>query len=67
MAKFTITEQQMMLKDLTDQQKMLFIGQYDSVKKERGIVLVLSVLFGYLGVDRFMLGDVGMGMLEWGC
>ena len=27
-------------------------------------MLVLSVLFGYMGIDRFMLGDVGMGILK---
>jgi TM2 domain-containing membrane protein YozV len=64
MAEFTITEQQMMMKDLSDQQRMLFSGQYDSVKKDRNTVLILSVLLGTLGVDRFMIGDVGMGILK---
>lgn len=64
MAEFTITEQQMMMQDLSDQQKMLFTSQYESVKKDRGTVLILSVLLGTLGVDRFMIGDVGMGMLK---
>ncbi len=27
-------------------------------------MLVLSILFGGLGVDRFMLGDTGMGILK---
>ena len=64
MAEFTITEQQMMMQDLSDQQKMLFTSQYESVKKDRGTVLILSVLLGTVGVDRFMIGDVGMGMLK---
>lgn len=64
MAEFTITEQQMMMQDLSDQQKMLFTSQYESVKKDRGTVLILSVLLGTMGVDRFMIGDVGMGMLK---
>jgi len=64
MAEFTITEQQMMMQDLTDQQKMLFSSQYESVKKDRSTVLILSVLLGTLGVDRFMIGDVGMGLLK---
>jgi TM2 domain-containing membrane protein YozV len=64
MAEFTITEQQMMMQDLTDQQKMLFTSQYESVKKDRGTVLILSVLLGTAGVDRFMIGDLGMGLLK---
>ena len=28
------------------------------------LVIVMSVLFGGLGVDRFIIGDVGMGLLK---
>jgi len=54
----------MMTKGLPDQQKMLFMSQYDSVKKDPNMILVLSVLLGYFGVDRFILGDMGMGLLK---
>lgn len=64
MAEFSITEQQMMMKDLTDQQKMLFSSQFDSAKKDRNTVLILSVLLGSWGIDRFMIGDIGMGILK---
>ena len=64
MAEMSVIELQMMSKGLTEQQKMLFMSQYDSVKKDPNIILILSVLFGYLGVDRFMLGDMGMGLLK---
>lgn len=57
-------EQAMLVQNLTDQQKMLFQSQYSSEKKDPTTVLVLSVLFGTLGVDRFMLGDTGMGLLK---
>lgn len=53
-----------MMKDLTDTQKMLFTSQYDSAKKDPGTLLVLSILFGGFGVDRFMLGDMGMGIIK---
>ena len=26
--------------------------------------LVISILFGVLGVDRFMMGDIGLGILK---
>lgn len=32
--------------------------------KEPITVLIVSILFGYLGIDRFMIGDVGMGILK---
>jgi len=64
MPEFSIIEQQMLTKGMTDQQKMLFRTQYDSVRKDRGTILILSVLFGTLGVDRFMIGDIGMGLLK---
>jgi TM2 domain-containing membrane protein YozV len=70
MAEFTPIEQGLMTKELTDQQKLLFSSQYDSSKKDPGTMLVLSLLFGSLGVDRFMLGDTGMGVLKlltFGC
>lgn len=28
------------------------------------LVLIVSLLFGYLGIDRFLLGDIGWGVLK---
>lgn len=64
MAEFTFMEQQMLTQDLTDQQKALFSGQFASERRDRTLVFVLSVIFGYLGVDRFMVGDIGFGVLK---
>ena len=32
--------------------------------KDPTVLLIVSLLIGTLGVDRFMLGDVGMGVLK---
>ena len=64
MSEFTVMEQAMMTKDLGEQQKMLFESQFKSAKKDRGIMLGISILIGYLGIDRFMLGDTGIGVLK---
>jgi TM2 domain-containing membrane protein YozV len=28
------------------------------------LTLILSILFGHLGVDRFMMGHIGLGILK---
>ena len=32
--------------------------------KDPTILLIISILLGSLGIDRFMLGDIGMGVLK---
>lgn len=32
--------------------------------KDPTTILLISIFLGYLGVDRFMLGDIGMGILK---
>jgi TM2 domain-containing membrane protein YozV len=64
MAEFTFIEQNTMTKDLDQNQKMLFQSQLNSSMKDRNTVLLLSVLLGTMGVDRFYIGDMGMGLLK---
>lgn len=64
MTEFSITEQQIMTKGLSPEQKLLFNSQLSSTKKDRDTVLILSVILGYWGVDRFYVGDMGMGLLK---
>ena len=49
---------------MSDQQKVMFLTQYSSDKKDRTIAIVLSILLGYLGIDRFYAGDIGLGILK---
>lgn len=32
--------------------------------KDPTMLLIISVLLGYLGIDRFMLGDIALGILK---
>lgn len=64
MAEVSPAELAQFQEGMTDQQKMMFMSQYNSDKKDRTITLVLSLLLGYLGIDRFYVGDIGLGILK---
>lgn len=32
--------------------------------KEPSIILIVSILLGTFGIDRFLIGDIGMGVLK---
>jgi TM2 domain-containing membrane protein YozV len=64
MAEFSIIEQQMLTKGMTPEQQMLFASHYASVSKDRSVALIISVILGVWGIDRFYLGDIGLGLLK---
>jgi len=64
MAPVGPAELAMLQQGMTDQQKMMFLSQYNSEKKDRTIALLLSLLLGWLGADRFYVGDTGLGILK---
>ena len=49
-------------KALTDHEKIQFDTQFASNRKDPRNALVLSVLLGGLGIDRFYIGDIGLGI-----
>ncbi|RYE50898.1 MAG: TM2 domain-containing protein [Rhizobiaceae bacterium] len=54
----------MLIKDLPPDQKMLFTSHMASASKDRNTALILSVVLGAWGVDRFFVGDIGLGLLK---
>ncbi len=41
-------------------------GMVDSITfKNPTVVLIVSILVGWLGIDRFMVGDIGLGVLKF--
>lgn len=64
MADLGAAELMQLQQGMTDQQKMIFTSQYASDKKDRTIALILSIVAGWLGVDRFYIGDIGIGILK---
>ena len=65
MAEISQQELANLQQGMTDQQKMLFITQYNAAKKDRTLALVLSFFFGVFGIDRFYIGDVGIGIAKF--
>ncbi len=45
-----------------DDNKLIYLQSVEY--KEPSTVLIVSILLGTLGIDRFMLGEAGMGVLK---
>lgn len=45
-----------------DESKLIYLQSVEY--KDPNTVLILSILLGTLGIDRFILGDAGMGVLK---
>jgi len=52
------------MKDMSTEERKLFLMQYSSLKKDRNIALILSVLFGHLGADQFYIGENSSGYIK---
>ena len=50
--------------DLSSDEKTQFDVQFASRRKEPTTALILGILFGYWGIDRFYLGQIGLGILK---
>lgn len=52
-------------KELTDMQQQQFFNLYRGKRKERQTLLLLTLIgfFGIAGIQRFVVGDTGLGIL----
>ncbi len=64
MAEFSWIDQQAMTSGLTEQERGIFYLQYGSVQRDRTVLLLVSIFVGSFGVDRFLLNDIGIGVLK---
>ena len=64
MSELGLSELALMQKGFSDQKKIMFMTQYNSVKKDRTVAFILSFLLGGLGIDRFYVGDIALGVLK---
>lgn len=51
-------------RDLTNHEKMQFDSSYAARRRDPDTALILSILLGGLGVDRFYVGDTGLGVVK---
>jgi TM2 domain-containing membrane protein YozV len=48
---------------MTDNQRLLFMSEYNRRRKDRTGALLLTLFLGAFGAHRFYLGQVGLGVL----
>ncbi|MDB5200879.1 MAG: domain containing protein [Ferruginibacter sp.] len=62
-------EELALIRDLTrnmnDSQQRQFYSLYQSRRKDQQTLMILAILgfFGFAGIHRFVVGDIGMGIL----
>ena len=64
MADLTTTELLNLAAEMTESQKSLFLERFHAEQRDRTLALIFSLLFGSLGIDRFYLGDITLGVLK---
>lgn len=52
-----------LLKDLTDHERLMFQNEYLAMRKSETTGLLLAFFFGGVGAHHFYLGHVGLGVL----
>jgi len=52
------------MNNLPEHRRAEFQMAYQAQKKDRTTALVLSIFLGFLGADRFYLGQTGLGVLK---
>ena len=52
-----------LMQGMSDQQKMMFLSQYNKIKKNSTVAVLLCLFLGGFGAHRFYMGQVGLGVL----
>jgi TM2 domain-containing membrane protein YozV len=53
----------MLMQSMTDQQRMIFLSQFNSVRKDTTIAVLLALFLGGFGAHHFYMGNIGIGVL----
>jgi len=52
-----------LMQGMTDQQRMVFLGHYNAVRKDVTVGVLLALFLGGFGAHRFYMGQIGLGIL----
>lgn len=52
-----------LLRDLSDQERLMFQNEFNTRRKEVSTAVLLTVFLGGFGAHRFYLGNTGLGVL----
>jgi TM2 domain-containing membrane protein YozV len=64
MPVFTEPELMELTVGMSTRQRDYFLAKYYAERKNRILILIISIAFGGLGIDRFLVGDTGLGILK---
>ena len=59
-----IREANLAKKELTNEEKLQFDVQFATRRKDPKTALAISIIGGSLGIDRFFIGDIGLGIAK---
>lgn len=59
-----IQEANLAKNELSEDERLQFDVQFGTRRKDPNIALVTSILGGTLGIDRFYIGDIGLGIAK---
>ena len=62
-AKTIDLDELMLQRDMTDSQRWLFQSELNKVRKNRTTALLLTLLLGGVGMHRFYMGQIGLGLV----
>ena len=52
-----------LMKDMTNDEKMLFLTEYSSERKDVTIGVILALFLGGFGAHKFYFGQIALGLL----
>ena len=59
-----IQEANLAKNELSNDERLQFDVQYGTRRKDPNVALVLSIMGGTIGLDRFYIGDIGLGIAK---
>jgi TM2 domain-containing membrane protein YozV len=53
----------LLMNDMSEQQRMMFLAQFNAIRKDAAVGVLLAFFLGHFGGHRFYMGEVGLGIL----